>query len=422
MPDEAALQAELTRILEADAIASVYQPIVDLETGEPVAYEALARGPQGSPLQTPGALFGAAGRSGRLAELDWACRAAALRGAIGTGLERPMALFVNLEPVAAAAGVPARHQPIVDTALERLRVVFEFTERELTERPREVFATVRTLRELGVAIALDDVGVDPRSLALMPYVRPDVIKLDMTLVQDRPSLAMADTMHAVNAYAEESGALILAEGIETEEHLQRARALGAGYGQGWYFGRPGVAPTTPAAGAPLPRLRHAAQHVPGQHGETPFDLLAELGLEQRVADKQLLLMMSRQLERQAESLGEACVVIANLQHERHLSRSTQRIYTKLSEHAAFVGLIGQDVPVTPAPGVRGGALEDGDRIASEWTVCVTSPHFAAAMIATDLGDDGPDLERRFAYRLTYDRTTVVRAARMMMSRIAPSGA
>src|SRR5690606_38650418 len=142
--------------------------------------------PEGSPLQTPGALFPAAIRAGRLDELDWACRAAALRGALGTGLRRPTALFVNLEPLTAAAGVPARYHEVIEAAMGELRVVIEFTERALAERPGEVFAAVRILRSMGIAIALDDVGVDARSLALMPCLRPDVIKLDMTLVQDRP--------------------------------------------------------------------------------------------------------------------------------------------------------------------------------------------------------------------------------------------
>lgn len=51
---------------------------------------------------------------------------------------------------------------------------------------------------------------------------------------------------------------------------------------------------------------------------------------------------------------------------------------------------------------------------------MTSPHFAAAMIARDVGDAGDDMARRFDYAVTYDRATVVHAARQMMGRIAPS--
>src|SRR4029453_11490950 len=99
-------------------------------------------------------------------------------------------------------------------------------------------------------IAIDDVGADPRSLALMPFLEPDVIKLDMRLVQAQPSAEIARVTHAVSAEAERSGARVIAEGIETEAHAHRAAALGADLAQGWLFGRPGPLPEAiPAAPA-----------------------------------------------------------------------------------------------------------------------------------------------------------------------------
>ncbi len=77
----------------------------------------------------------------------------------------------------------------------------------------------------------------------MPLLRPDVIKLDLRLVQRQPDAEIAEIVNAVNTQAERTGAIVLAEGIETDEHLATARALGATLGQGWLFGRPG-----PAAG------------------------------------------------------------------------------------------------------------------------------------------------------------------------------
>ena len=64
----------------------VYQPIVDLASGETLGYEALARGPEGSPLHRPDRLFAAAAAAGRVVELDWACRIVAVRGALEAGL------------------------------------------------------------------------------------------------------------------------------------------------------------------------------------------------------------------------------------------------------------------------------------------------------------------------------------------------
>ena len=93
---EATLAAELRLILDQNLIRSVYQPIVDLDTDEVVAYEALARGPVGSALERPDLLFAAAHTIGAVEELDWACRGAALAGALAAGLRKT--LFVNVEP------------------------------------------------------------------------------------------------------------------------------------------------------------------------------------------------------------------------------------------------------------------------------------------------------------------------------------
>jgi EAL domain-containing protein (putative c-di-GMP-specific phosphodiesterase class I) len=83
----------------------------------------------------------------------------------------------------------------------------------------------------------DDVGADRASLALLPVLRPDVVKLDLRLVQERPTGEVAEIVCAVNAEAKRSGSVVLAEGFETEEHLQIALSLGATLGRGGCWGR-----------------------------------------------------------------------------------------------------------------------------------------------------------------------------------------
>ncbi len=81
-------------------VRSVYQPIVDLDTRVVIGYEALARGPQGTALRTPEALFAAARAQGLVADLDWVCRLAALSGAVHAQLPSTPDLYVNAEPEA----------------------------------------------------------------------------------------------------------------------------------------------------------------------------------------------------------------------------------------------------------------------------------------------------------------------------------
>jgi EAL domain-containing protein (putative c-di-GMP-specific phosphodiesterase class I) len=410
---QATLADELRQILEEGLVRSVYQPIVDIDTKEIVAYEALARGPQGSPLERPDLLFATAHEVGAVEELEWACRAAALSGALEAGLRQT--LFVNVEPSLLDAAIPPHVAELLERAGRELDVVLELTERALTDRPAEMLARVDALRGLGLAIALDDVGADRRSLALMPFVRPDVIKLDLRLVQENPTPAIAAIVHAVNAEAERSGAVLLAEGIETEEQRDVARALGARYGQGWLFGRPGALPETPAASSTLLAPRHAVQPAPS----SPYDAIAAR-IRPRRGTKRLLLAISKHLEAQVVAQGEAAVVFATFQEARHFTSLSAARYERLASHAALVGALGCGLASEPAPGVRGACFDADDPLKGEWNIVVIAPHFAAAFVARDLGDcHDDDMSRRFDFCLTYDRDLAVEAARGLLARIAP---
>ncbi|MBB3081833.1 EAL domain-containing protein [Geodermatophilus sabuli] len=404
-------------VLRGRGIRSVFQPIVELDSGRVVAYEALARGPEG-PLEQPDDLFAAARAAGRLAELDAACRTAALQGALEQGLTAPLTLFVNVEPEVLDRAPMEELLAIASAAPGDLRVVLEITERALATRPAELLRTVERVRAVGWGVAVDDVGAEPLSLAFMPLLRPDVVKLDLRLVQQRPGPAIAEIMNAVNAHAERTGALVLAEGIEDAAHLRTARALGATLGQGWLFGRPGPGPVAGAATGALALPSQRPDTLTRDAAVSPFACLPA-AVPLREAPKALLIELSKQLEREALRLGPASVVAATFQEARHLTPATALRYRDLVERTGFVCALGVDLPVEPLPGLRGAALDPADPVRGEWDVAVLGPHFAAALLARDLGDDGPDDERRFAYALTYDRDTVVRATAALLARVAP---
>ena len=88
MAVDVGVASTVREVIEQGLVRSVYQPIVDLDSSTVVAYEALARGPRHSTLESPAALFAAAEHEGLAFELDWACREAALRGALEAGLPR----------------------------------------------------------------------------------------------------------------------------------------------------------------------------------------------------------------------------------------------------------------------------------------------------------------------------------------------
>jgi EAL domain-containing protein (putative c-di-GMP-specific phosphodiesterase class I) len=421
MRDQAAAQVttgagcQLDPVLDMRLVRAVFQPLVDLVSNEVVGYEALARGPAGSPLESPAALFEAAYANGRVAELDWACRAAAFQAAAVADLHPSQHLFINCEPMSLGTPCPDDLRATVDTAERRLRVVMEVTERAVARDPAGLLGAVARARGVGWGVALDDVGAEPASLAVMPFVHPDVIKLDLRLVQGRTTTEVARIVNAVRAQAERSGARVLAEGIETARHVDIARALGATIGQGWLFGRPGPLPVpTHAPRAPLhlaPRSSLAAER-------TPFDVVSRERTTER-ATKDLLLPMSRHIEHKGLDAAEPGVLLACFQEVRHFTTGTRQRFERLSTRAALTGAIGVGMPVTPVPGVRGATLGPDDPLRGEWDVIMVGPHFAAALVARDCGDDGPDAARRFDYIITHDRDLVIRAARPLLDRLAP---
>lgn len=226
---------DLDRAIGGDGLTAVFQLIVSVTGGRVVGFEALARWGHltGTPVYE---VFTHAVRTGQAAPLERRCIEAAIVGAEDARLAPGSTLFINCE--ATAPFLSRADSAILARGAERFQLVFEVTERSLLTRPGDLLRKVVSLRQEGFAIALDDVGADLNALALLDVLAPDVIKLDLTLVQSRPHYQQARTWAAVLAHHERAGAHVLAEGIETAEHLHRALALGATLGQGFLSGAP----------------------------------------------------------------------------------------------------------------------------------------------------------------------------------------
>ena len=148
----------------------------------------------------------------------------------------------------------------------------------------------------------------------------------MSLIRGPGKLATTRTVPAVQAQAERTGALILAEGIETVEHLEIARLSGARLGQGWYFGRPGALP---------------ARRARGRSASTS-GLLMDL-VARRPADVPAI--QPTPLEQRALVDPEPPVLLSCFQDVRHLTARTRARYAELAAVSPFVAAIGQGVPV-----------------------------------------------------------------------------
>jgi EAL domain/Sensory domain in DIguanylate Cyclases and Two-component system len=293
-------------------------------------------------------------------------------------------------------------------------VMFELTERSLLKHPHALLSKVASLRADGFGIALDDVGVHPDSLALLDVVCPDVVKLDLHLVQSQPTDGQARILAAVLAHRERTGAVLLAEGIESDDHLEQALALGATLGQGYRFGRP-----LPLAGQASVSWSPPPMKQPIQTGSEPlFDFIAKQ-VPVRSARKTTLVPFSRHIEAQARQATDPPMVLTSVQRMEHFSGRTRANHRQIAMTSPLVAIFGVGLPGDLGPGIRGVDLDPADPICALWIVLILGPHHAAALIAREQDVEGvpPESQRRFDLIITYDRTLVTVVARDLLDRI-----
>ena len=230
-----------------DGVDVVLQPIVDLVSGEVVGVEALARFHDG---RSPDRWFADAASVG----LGQALELAAVHAALARIGELPRTASLNVNVSAATACTDALAEMLA--SVPPGRVILEITEHmPVSDYPALASALAR-LRARGVRLAIDDAGAGFASLHHVLELKPDVVKLDASLVRGMDSKAEHRALvSAMVSFAKETGCSLIAEGIETAGELAAAREVGVGCAQGFHLGIP------EAAGperwqVDLPRLPH----------------------------------------------------------------------------------------------------------------------------------------------------------------------
>jgi diguanylate cyclase (GGDEF)-like protein len=236
----AELSSAISAVIEARSLTPVYQPIVNLATGRITGYEGLVRVPRESTFAHAGALFDAAEVAGRVQDLDRAALDVVLRGA--EGLEEGVTLSVNISPrtlespefsAGAFLAILRRH------GMPPGRIILELTEREAIRDHARLNTALLGVQAAGVRVAADDVGAGNAGLRLLSQFRFDVVKIDLSLVQQAGNDTTASVLSSIVEMADRLGATTIAEGVETSEQLRTARRLGITGGQGYLLGRPG---------------------------------------------------------------------------------------------------------------------------------------------------------------------------------------
>ncbi|MEX5719336.1 putative bifunctional diguanylate cyclase/phosphodiesterase [Geodermatophilus maliterrae] len=244
--DRLGLRAALRRAVGAGAVTVAYQPIVRVGDGRLETVEALARWHDDERGEVPTAEFiAAAEETGLIHELglqvlEQACtQVARWRRVFGAATPR---VAVNVSP---RQLLPADFAPRVLTLLDRVGLPADALELEMTEScalEPGARAALERFTAAGVRLAVDDFGTGYSSFAALRERTPQAFKLDRSFVarlpDDRPTDAIVS---AVLALAQHLGATVTAEGVETDEQLQRLRELGCPQVQGFLLGRPASA-------------------------------------------------------------------------------------------------------------------------------------------------------------------------------------
>lgn len=233
-------RSTLQDIILGEGLSTVYQPIVDLGTGDIFAYEALTRGPRGSALESPATLFAIADEVDLTVELDRACFRGALRNA--KTLEPVHRLFVNLLPMSFydSAFIEVEVGNLLSAAgLTPANIVFEITERLAIENFASFKRALAAYTAMGFGVAIDDVGTRHSNLETVMSLRPHFIKISDVLVRGiARSTVKREMLRSLRHIAETIDAVMVAEGIEHVDDVIALRDLGLRYGQGYYMARP----------------------------------------------------------------------------------------------------------------------------------------------------------------------------------------
>jgi diguanylate cyclase (GGDEF)-like protein len=279
MPDDGHETAtiEVAALIAEGRMYPLFQPILDVAKSSIVAHEGLIRGPSGSALHLPSALFPAAIAAGLMNELEFA--AATVIFTAHAQYRSAGLLFVNFSARSITHLGSDRGRREFQDTLRRCQMparslVIEITEHERVQDHQILANAIQFLRSLGVSIALDDFGDGKSSLRLWAELQPEFLKIDRYFCHGiHADGRKVQSVKAMLQLAENFGSRVIAEGIEDTSDLRVVRDLGVSLVQGFATGHPREQPagSIPAAAlavlaareiAVFPELRRISQFAP----------------------------------------------------------------------------------------------------------------------------------------------------------------
>jgi EAL domain-containing protein (putative c-di-GMP-specific phosphodiesterase class I) len=237
--------SKLDTVLEPGRLTVHLQPVLDVQTPRPHPhyFEALIRGPRGTPLEAPAILFEHARKENREALVDRACASAIFSPALRLPEDATLGFNVHASTLAMDTGFVDFLAGLLDALrVPARRLVVEVLEHAPPQDLESFRASLKKLRALGARIALDDVGLGNSNYMMVLECRPDYLKVDRYFVAGcHGDFHRKAVLASIAQLARPFGARVVAEGVEQPEELAVLKRLGITLVQGYLFGRPAPA-------------------------------------------------------------------------------------------------------------------------------------------------------------------------------------
>lgn len=231
---------ELNKILSTGSITTVFQPIISLNDGNVIGYEALSRGPKESPLYYPDKLFQSASAYNKSWELESLCRVKALEKAHNIDYDK--LLFINVDPLIFKDDKFKKgftKEFLIKHKISPESIIFEITEKTAIEDYTGFKRALDNYTEQGYQIAIDDTGSGYSGLKTLYQTKPHYIKIDMDLIRDIDKDYFKQALiKSLVTFAKSTNMKVIAEGIETEAELCTLISLNVYAGQGFFIQKP----------------------------------------------------------------------------------------------------------------------------------------------------------------------------------------